>query len=184
SSLFSSSSTSVTFTAPNSGTYNYYCTIHYPAMVGTLVVQTPDFTISSSPSSLTIMAGSSANSTISIATRNGFSGTLSLQAAVTPTGPSTSFNSTSITVPSGGSASRLTISTTSSTQPGAYTVNVTATNGSLAHSTMIQVTIVPQPPASSATGYVPLTALAAAAVVIVAVVGIAVFLVRRRTVSK
>ena len=57
SSTFSTTSTMVSFTAGTPGSYSYYCTIHYPQMVGTFMVQAPpkpDYSLSSNPTSLTV----------------------------------------------------------------------------------------------------------------------------------
>ncbi len=102
------------------------------------VVSTPDFSISSSPSSLSIQSPSSATSTIQLASISGFSGTLSLSAAAFPSGAAASLNPVSVALSSGGSASSTL--TLSSSTPGNYTVTVTGTNGSISHSAKVTVT--------------------------------------------
>ncbi len=130
---------------------------------------TPDFTISASPSSLTVASGNTASSTITVTSVNGFTGAISLSVS-----PSTGalLASSSLTITAGGSASTtLTITPTSS---GTY--SVTGTSGSLSHSTNVSVTVdtVPSAPqnlvatagngqvslswqASSLTGGLPIT---------------------------
>src|SRR5438094_3557853 len=104
---------------------------------------TPDFGLSASPSSLTITAGSSGTSTVTVTSFNNFTGTVSLQATVTPAGPSLSLDPSSVPVSSGGSGSSvLTVSTTNATAPGFYKLTVTGTSGSSSHTTAILVTIV------------------------------------------
>lgn len=102
---------------------------------------TPDFAISSNPSSLTVNAGGSAsNSTITISSINGFSGTVDLvvssPSALTVT---LSTSSVSVSSTSPGSAT-LTISAASSAG-GTYSVTVDGTSGTLAHSTTVTVTV-------------------------------------------
>ena len=102
---------------------------------------TADFSISASPSSLSINAGDSGISTITVTSLNGFSGTVTL-AATAPTGWSASPNPSSLTVSSGGSASStLTITVPSTTTAGTYTVTVTGTSDSLSHSATVTVSV-------------------------------------------
>src|SRR6266496_6160871 len=63
------------------GTYTYYCSIHLSAMVGTFIVPGPDYGASSSPSSLTILQGANANSTVSITSLNNFAGSVTLSSS-------------------------------------------------------------------------------------------------------
>src|SRR3989449_2350796 len=102
-----------------------------------------DFSITSSPSSMTISRGSSAGSTISLTSLNGFSGTINLATVVSPTsGPKTSLSSSSVTLTSGGQGtSILNVRALHKTPIGAYTITVTATSGSLSHSVTITVNI-------------------------------------------
>ena len=104
-------------------------------------VTTPDFSISASPSALTIKAGASGSSTVTVTSLNGFSGTVTL-AATAPTGLSASPSPSSPTVSSGGSASStLTITVPPTTAAGTYTVTVTGTSGSLSHSATVTVSV-------------------------------------------
>ncbi|MDE1827245.1 MAG: fibronectin type III domain-containing protein [Thaumarchaeota archaeon] len=94
---------------------------------------TPDFAISSSPSSMTINLGSSGSSTITVTSLNGFGGTVSLSSST-----GSILGASSLTVSSGGTAST-TLTITNPTSSGTYTV--TATSGSLTHSTTVIVTV-------------------------------------------
>jgi hypothetical protein len=97
-----------------------------------------DFSISASPSSLNIVAGNSATSTISTATTSGSAQTVSLSASATPAGVTASISPSSVT--SGGSAT-LTVSTTTAAAAGTFTLTVTGTAASGAHTTSVSVTI-------------------------------------------
>src|SRR6266571_5156314 len=60
------------------GTYTYYCSIHLGSMSGTFVVQSAtapsqDFSIDSNPATLDIAQGSTATTTITLTSANGFS---------------------------------------------------------------------------------------------------------------
>src|SRR5207249_1580788 len=71
----------------------------------TLAVTAPvtgDFSISASPSSLTMNRFGSVSTTITITSLGGFSGTVTLSTGALPAGLTASFNTTSVTVASGG----------------------------------------------------------------------------------
>jgi hypothetical protein len=98
----------------------------------TYIVQ--DFAISSSPNSFTIPAGSPGSSTITVTALNGFSGTVSLTASVSPTGLTCTLAPTSI---AGSGTSILQCSGSA----GIYNVIVGGTSGSLASGTPVKVTV-------------------------------------------
>lgn len=107
-----------------------------------------DFSISANPNDIALPQGSSgtnaATATILLNSVNGFSGTVNLAAAVTPTGPTASVSPNSVNLSPGGSCSpTLTVSTRSSTPTGLYNVNVTATSGSLSHSFVFTLAVTP-----------------------------------------
>ncbi|MBO0889097.1 hypothetical protein J2P12_08370, partial [Candidatus Bathyarchaeota archaeon] len=96
-----------------------------------------DFTLTTNPTSLTIQAGATANSTISLSSLLGFAGTVALTATSSPQGPGLSLNPASVTVPSGGTAT-----STISINPaswGNYTITVVGTGGTLSHNATISV---------------------------------------------
>ena len=105
----------------------------------------PDFAISSSPTSLTIPAGTSAGSTITVSSLNGFSGTVSLATFTSDPSVTATLSLPSVVLTSGGSSSSaLSISATTG---GTYTATVTGTSGSLTHSTTLTVTVITVPTA-------------------------------------
>ena len=101
-----------------------------------------DFTISASPTSLSIQQGSSATSTIST-TLVGSAGTVNLSAGVSPPGPAASLSPAAV---SAGSSSTLTVNVGASVATGAYIVTVTGTEGTNTHSTTVTVTVTAPPP--------------------------------------
>ena len=154
-----------------------------------VMVTVPDFTIAVNPTSLDITQGSTATTTITLASLNGFSGIVNLTATVSPSGPILSFSSASVTLLSGGTAtSMLTISAAgglySSVADGNYSVSLTATNGTVSHQTTVEATVGSSSSSPSGSVNLPLTVLGGAAVVIIAVAGIAVYLVRRKKATK
>ena len=117
------------------GTYTYYCSVHLNSMVGTFIVQ--DFTVSASPTSLTVNSGISGTSTITVAGSNGFSGTVSI-AATAASGRATVTPSPTSVMLSSTTTSATSILTVSSAL-GTFNVTVTATSGATAHSTQVMV---------------------------------------------
>jgi subtilisin len=102
---------------------------------------TADFSISASPSALTIPAGASESSTITVKSLNEFSSTVSLITSAPP-GLSVDPILFSLEVASGESASStLSITASSATAAGTYTVTVTGTSGSLSHSATVTVNV-------------------------------------------
>jgi PKD repeat protein len=94
-----------------------------------------DFSITPTPSSLTIAPGTSGTFQITTKSLDRFSGTIVFNATISPSGPVLAWDHTSISVPAGGSADvHLKVSTTTSTPPGTYTITVTATSGTISHS--------------------------------------------------
>lgn len=170
------------------GTYKYFCTFH-AAMVGNFVVQatsTPNFSVSSNPSTLNIAQGATGTTTITLTSVNSFSGTITLAGSVSPSGPSVSFSPATLTVSGASATSTLTVSAapmglySTPVSNGNYSVNITATSGSLSHSTTVQVTVGSTSSGSGALN-LPVTVWTGIATVIIAVVAVTVYLVRRKT---
>jgi uncharacterized membrane protein len=107
----------------------------------TLVVNAPaapDFTISVSPTSLTVARNSSGNYTVTITGQNGFAGTVNLSVTGLGARVSATFTPTSVTG-SGTSTLRVTVNRRATT--GNRTLTITGTSGSLTHSTNATLTI-------------------------------------------
>lgn len=106
----------------------------------TLTVIVPSFTISASPSSLTIATGNQGTSTITTAISGGFNSSISLSATGAPSGTTVSFNPATIPAPGSGS-STMTIVVGSNTPPGTYPITVTGNGGGIQESTTITLTV-------------------------------------------
>ena len=99
----------------------------------------PDITLSASPSSLTVLAGVTSNSTITLTSVNNFTGIVTLSSSTSPTGMTGFLNPASITLSRGGTAtSSLSVS---SATAGNYTETVNATSGSISHSANVTVIV-------------------------------------------
>src|SRR5262249_1027350 len=98
----------------------------------------PAFSLSATPSSQTVTAGSSASYTVTVTASNGFNGTVNLSVSGLPSGATATFNPASI---SGSGSSTLAISTSCSTPAGTYTLTIAGTIGSLSHSARVTLVV-------------------------------------------
>jgi subtilase family serine protease len=97
---------------------------------------TPSFTLSASPSSLSVTQGSSGTSTITVTDAGGFTGSVALAASGLPSGVTAAFGTNPTT---GTSVLTLTASSTATT--GTSTVTITGTSGSLTATTTVALTV-------------------------------------------
>ena len=154
----------------------------------TVTVVSPDFKIALSSSSLTVAPGSSGTVMVTLTSLNGFSGTVSLASSLSSQGPQVTFSPTSVTLSSTGpTSSTLSVSAASSgaystpVPEGNYSVNVTGTSGSLAHSAILALTV----GSSSGAGVLPTPAIIAAGIAsAIAIVAATVYFLRRRPRTK
>jgi hypothetical protein len=103
-----------------------------PAAGGT----TPNYTLSASPSSLTVKQGTSGSSTITVTPSGGFTGSVTLSTSALPSGVTASFSTNPTT-----SSSTLTFTASSTAPTGTSTITITGTSGTLSHTTTISLTI-------------------------------------------
>lgn len=97
------------------------------------------FSLSASPSSVSIAAGKTGTSQISFSATGGFSGSISLQASAPAGWPAITFSPTSIS--SSQTTSTMTVSVPSGATPGNYTITVQGTSGSTTETTTVTVTV-------------------------------------------
>jgi kumamolisin len=96
------------------------------------------FSLSASPSSVSVAQGSSGTSTITSTVTGGFDSAVTLTASGQPTGVTVGFSPTSIT---GTGTSTMTMTVASTTSTGTYTITVTGTSGSTSHTTTVSLTV-------------------------------------------
>jgi uncharacterized membrane protein len=130
-------------TAP--GTYTLTVTgtsgaLTHTTTVSLTVSSQPDFSLSASPSSQTVTAGSNTSYTVTITPSGGFSAGVNLSVNGLPTGATPSFSQNPAT-----SSSTLNITTSGSTPTGTSTLTITGISGSLTHSTTVSLTVSSQP---------------------------------------
>jgi kumamolisin len=98
----------------------------------------PNFTLSASPTSVSVAQGSYGTSTITSTVVNGFDAAITLTASGQPTGVTPGFSPTSIT---GAGSSTLTLTVSSTAATGTYTITVTGTSGTLTQTTTVTLTV-------------------------------------------
>jgi len=101
---------------------------------------TPTFTISASPSSVSVVQGNNGTSTITTGVLDGFNSAVALSASGQPTGVTVSFSPTSIAAPGSGS-STMTLAVASTTATGTYTITVTGMGGGVTQTTTVSLTV-------------------------------------------
>ncbi len=100
--------------------------------------QNPSFSLSASPTSLSVAAGSSGSSTITSTVSNGFDSAVALTASGAPSGVTVSFSPSSITG-TGSSAATFTVASTAAA--GTYSITITGTSGSTTSTATVSLTI-------------------------------------------
>ena len=121
------------------GSYNDHDDLVFAVGAGT-----PGFTVSASPSTVSVQQGSNANSTITVTIVNSFNSATTLTASGLPSGVTAAFNPNPVTPPANGTVtSTLTFTASSTATTGTSTVTVTGTSGTTTASTTITLTVVP-----------------------------------------
>jgi hypothetical protein len=111
--------------------------------VALLAPAAADFTLSATPSTRTVVAGSATSYTATVTPANGFTGTVNLTVSGLPSGASGNFTPAPVTGGSG--SSTLAVTTTAATPPGTYALTITGASGSLVHSTSVTLVVNPPP---------------------------------------
>jgi len=105
---------------------------------------TPGFSVSASPSSVSVVQGSNATSTITVTSLSGFNSAVTLSASGLPSGVTAAFSPNPVTPPANGTVtSTLTFTASSGATTGTSTVTVTGTSGTLQQTTTITLTVTP-----------------------------------------
>jgi hypothetical protein len=127
-----------TYAATFTVTDNAGLTDPHPPSRNVTVNPGPDFSISLTPSSQSVVQGNGANYTATITPANGFSDTVSFSVSGVPSGTTASFTPATV---SGQGTSTLNVTTTSSTPLGTYTLTINASSPSLNHSVTGTLTV-------------------------------------------
>jgi hypothetical protein len=122
---------------PSNGAFNWKTRIASFKLPGCPASAGNDFSISASPTSLSLVQGTSGSISISTAVTSGTAGTVSLAVSGVPSGASASLNPGSVTA---GNSATLNVNA-GSAAAGTYTLTVTGTEGSVTHPTTVQLTV-------------------------------------------
>jgi hypothetical protein len=121
--------------------YGDACSTQPPTQYATAAMsdffgQSPSFSLTANPSTLSIAQGSSGTSTITVTDNDGFNGEVTLSASGLPSGVTAQFvpNPTTTT-------STLTLTASASAAAGTFTVTIQGVSGSLTNSTPISLTV-------------------------------------------
>jgi hypothetical protein len=130
------------------GTFNWHTRIgsfRFPGCGGSPPPPPPpppppsnDFSISSSPGSVSVTQGGSGTSTISTGLVSGSPETINLSASGAPAGTTATLSPTSVTT---GGSSTLSLGVGTATAPGSYTITITGTSPSATHSTTVSLSV-------------------------------------------
>jgi hypothetical protein len=123
---------------PANGNFNWKTRLASFRLPGCSGTATNDFSISASPTSGSVAAGSSVTSTVSTAVVAGSAESVALSASGLPSGASASFSPSSVTA---GGSSTLTITTSTATPAGSYPITITGTAASATHTTTYTLTV-------------------------------------------
>jgi hypothetical protein len=132
-----STATIGTFTVTVAGTSG---SVTSKATITATVNPVGNYTLSVSPSSLSIVQGASGTSTIAVTAQNGFNGNVSLSASGLPSGVTASFSPNAATA-----TSTVTLTASNTATAGTATVTITGTSGSLTNTTAIALTVILAP---------------------------------------
>ncbi len=117
--------------------------IQHTATVTLTVTAAPNFTISASPASLSVLHGNQGSSTITTTISGGFNASIALSASGAPTGTTVSFNPATIAAPGAGN-STMTITVGASTPTGTYVITVTGSGGGIMRTVTVSLTVTAQ----------------------------------------
>jgi subtilisin family serine protease len=111
----------------------------------------PDFTLSASPSSQTVVQGLSTSYTVTITRTGGFTGAVTLSVSGLGAGATGTFSPN----PTSGASSTLTVTTTPTAATGSFPLTITGTSGTLTRTTSVTLVVNPPGPPPPCDGECP-----------------------------
>jgi subtilisin family serine protease len=99
---------------------------------------TPDFSLSASPASQTVLQGAGTSYTATVTPSGGFTGTVTFSASGLPAGAAATFNPTSV---AGSGSSTMSVTTSSTTPAGSYPLTITGVSGTLSHTASVTLIV-------------------------------------------
>jgi len=130
----------VTYSTPGSYTASLRVTDNggLTSTAATRTIAVSDFSVSATPSSLSVAPGGSAAYTATVAAGSGFTGNVAFSVTGLPAGTTAGFSPASIT---GSGTSALTVLTSASTPAGTYSLSIRGTSGSVVHSANVTLIV-------------------------------------------
>ena len=113
-------------------------TLTHTASVTLVVNPPPNFTLSASPASQSVVQGAGTSYTVTVTPSGGFTGTVSFSSSGLPTGATATFNPTSV---AGSGSSTMSVTTSSTTPTGSYPLTITGTSGTLSHTASVTLIV-------------------------------------------
>jgi subtilase family serine protease len=110
------------------------------ATVALTVLVAANFTLSASPTSLSVALGSSGNSTITTAVSGSFSSAITMSASGQPSGVTVTFNPVTIAAPGSGT-SKMSAAVATTATPGTYTITVSGAGGGITQTATVTLTV-------------------------------------------
>jgi hypothetical protein len=104
-------------------------------------ITTADFSLSASPASQSVVAGTNTSYSVTITPTNGFNAAVSLSVGGLPSGANGTFSPNNQVMTS----STLSVTTITGTTPGSYPLTITGTSGTLTHTTSVTFTVTAPP---------------------------------------
>jgi hypothetical protein len=153
--LTGSGTSTLTISVPASAPLNTYTitvdgasgrlTHNVTSILRVVTPPSPDFAITSSPSSMNVTRGSATSPTLTLTSIGGFAGQVNLTSSISPSNgssPTLSLNPNRVTLLSGGTGNTvLTVNTSGGTSLGTYTIVVLGVSGTLANTVSITLTV-------------------------------------------
>ena len=119
-------------------TKQQHMSVYYSILNNTVPVPVADFSLSVTPSAVTLAKGSSTQVSVSVSGSSGFASSVSVQASGLPTGVTISPSSIAVQM---GSPQTFSLSAGNSASPASNVVTVTGSAGSITHSTQLSLTV-------------------------------------------
>jgi uncharacterized membrane protein len=126
---------------PGNGSFNWATFIGSFKFTNCGGAATPDFSVSASPASQTVVQGNPTSYTVTVTPSGGFTGSVTLNVSGLPSGTTATFSPNPIS--SGSGTSTLNITTSTSTAVGSYPLTISGVNGSLTHTTSVTLVVNP-----------------------------------------
>ncbi|MFC5489852.1 hypothetical protein ACFPK6_11555 [Dokdonella soli] len=122
----------------SNGTFNWSTRIGHFKFSTCGTALTPDFSLTATPASQTVVQGSGTSYTATVGAVNGFNGTVNFSVSGLPSGAGASFNPASVNT---SGSSTMSVTTAATTPAGSYPLTITGTSGSIVHTASVTLVV-------------------------------------------